>query len=127
LPYWYRLDQLPVTLQLLNDFSQDMLIEKSKGIYDIKGGLKTEVVYAFPEGIAFYSSLLTSIWLWLHIISYVSFRLAIQTDALKSVLLQVVNIDGKPFSALATMIIIVYIPISILCVLGYAFFNLINV
>lgn len=116
LPYWYKVDSLPTALVTLNDLTSDMLVKRPDGSTDIKGGLLTEVVYAFPEGVAFYSSLLTSIWLWIHIISYTVFKFAVQTDSIKSKLLKIVNIDEKPFSALAAIIVILYIPISLIVI-----------
>lgn len=122
--YWLNVDRLPVALKTLNDLTSDMLMKQPDGSMDIKGGLLTEVVYAFPEGVAFYSSLLTSIWLWIHIISYATFKFAVQTDVIKSTLLKIVNIDEKPFSALAVIIVILYIPISIILICLFAGFSI---
>jgi len=114
--YWMKVNSMHTALQTLNDLTSDMLVRNSDGSYDIKGGWNTEIAYAFPEGIAFYSSLLTSIWLWLHIISYSVLKVATQTDALKNKLMKFVNINEKPFSALALIILFLYIPISIILV-----------
>lgn len=124
-PYFMQLDQLPIALQAVDALTSDMLVENGTGSYDIKGGWTTEVVYAFPEGVAFYSSLLTSVWLWLHIFSYFCFKAAIQIDTFKSALLKIVKIEDKPFTALAIVIVVMYIPISIIIIFVYAVFQLI--
>ncbi|MDN3485465.1 MULTISPECIES: hypothetical protein [unclassified Pseudoalteromonas] len=126
-PYWIQLDQMPVLLQTLNDLTPDMLSEKGSGNYDIKGGLYTEVVYAFPEGVSFYSSLLTSVWLWLHIFSYCLFKLTLQIDLLKNYLLKFVEIDKKPFTALAIMVAISYVIISIALIIAFSIYKWIYV
>ncbi len=105
---WLNLDQLPLVLVTLEDLTSDMFMENKDGSTQIIGGLKTEVVYAFPEGIVFYSSLLTSIWLWFHTASYIALKIAIQTDFVKKSLLNIANIEQKPFKSLATIILLLY-------------------
>jgi len=114
--YWYKFDGIPSAFKTLNDLSADMLVKKSDGTFEITGGLNTEIVYAFPEAIAFYSSLLSSIWLWLHVISYATYKAALKTDSLKNSLMKIVNINEKPFSGLAVIVAIMYIPISIVLI-----------
>jgi hypothetical protein len=119
LAVWLNLDQLPIMLQTLNDITADMLKKQADGTTSISGGLNTEITYAFPEGIAFYSSLLTSIWLWLHTLSYILFKGSLYFDKTKSWLLSFTNIDNKPFKSLATISLIVYIALVPLIIGGY--------
>lgn len=62
-----------------------------------------EVVYAFPEGLFYLSSLLTTVWVWLHLGGALLLKAAISIDALKSRLVSLSNIDGKPFMSAAAI------------------------
>ncbi|EOB6242209.1 hypothetical protein [Vibrio vulnificus] len=117
---WLYLDQLPIAMKTLNDLTSDMLIEISPRNYQIKGGWDSEVVYAFPEGIAFYSSLLTSVWLWMHILSYALLKLTQRIDIVKNTMLRFVEIDKKPFTAISIMLIVAYVIVSLFLIAVFA-------
>ena len=117
---WVNLDQLPILLNTLNDLTSDMLQRQSDGTILIKGGWETEVVYAFPEGIAFYSSLLTSIWLWLHTISYVLMKISLSFDSGKGKLMSFFDIEGKPFKSLGIIVLILY-AVLVLIIIAFGF------
>ncbi len=109
-------------LKTLNALTSDMLQKQPDGSMLIKGGLNTEVAYAFPEGITFYSSLLTSIWLWLHTVSYACFKASLSFDKTKNRLLSI-NIDNKPFKSLATITLIIYAALIPILIIGYILFK----
>ncbi len=116
---WINIDQLPILLKTLTDLSGDMLQKQTDGSFSINGGWKTEVMYAFPEGVTFYSSLLTSIWLWLHTISYVLFKWSLSFDKTKSRILLMTNIENKPFRSLGLITLIAYLALIPLLIIGY--------
>ena len=120
---WVNLDQLPIMLKTLNDLTSDMLKRQPDGSILIEGGWNTEIAYAFPEGIAFYSSLLTSIWLWLHVISYACFKTSLSFDKTKNRFLSIVNIDNKPVASLAIIVLIVYAALIPILIIAYTIFK----
>jgi hypothetical protein len=79
-----------------------MLIPDGPGQFRIENG-DTEVVYAFPEGLFFLSSLLTTMWLWLHLGSVILLKSAINIDAFKEWLVSLSNIEKKPFISAAAI------------------------
>ncbi|MEY1594086.1 hypothetical protein AB3K92_35355 [Burkholderia sp. Bmkn7] len=91
------------SLDLLNKFIHDAaLVPDGPGQYKILNG-ETEVVYAFPEGLFFLSSLLTTVWIWLHLGSALLLKGAIKVDAMKNWLVSLSNIGGKPFMSVAAI------------------------
>ncbi|TOF86887.1 hypothetical protein CGJ12_22620, partial [Vibrio parahaemolyticus] len=73
-----------------------------------------------PEGIAFYSSLLTSVWLWMHILSYALLKLTQRIDIVKNTMLRFVEIDKKPFTAISIMLIVAYVIVSLFLIAVFA-------
>lgn len=67
------------------------------------------MVYAFPEGVFFISSLLTSVWLWLYIVAYGVAYLAVRVDRLKPLVLGYFNIQEKPLTVLSVLASIIII------------------
>lgn len=110
---WVHLNELPIGLKTLNDLSEDMLQPQADGTISIIGGLNTEIIYAFPEGILFLSSLLTSIWLWFYIAAYWTHRVALRFDATKKWLLEISNIDAKPFKSIAILALVFIYPATV--------------
>jgi hypothetical protein len=115
---WLHLTALPIVLKTLNDLTADMLQPQADGTISIIGGLNTEIVYAFPEGILFFSSLLTSIWLWLYIAAYWFHVGAVRIDASKAWLLGISNIDAKPFKAIAILALVFIYPATVVLLLS---------
>ncbi|TCG09228.1 hypothetical protein BZM27_06850 [Paraburkholderia steynii] len=94
-------------LDLLNRLVHDAtLVPDGFGQFRIENG-ETEVVYAFPEGLFFLSSILTTVWVWLHLGGALLLKAAINVDALKNRLVSLSNIDGKPFMSAAAIFAIV--------------------
>lgn len=93
-------------LDLLNRLIHDAtLVPDGPGQFRIENG-ETEVVYAFPEGLFFLSSLLTTVWVWLHLGGALLLKAAINVDALKNWLVVLSNIDGKPFKSAAAILVV---------------------
>jgi hypothetical protein len=93
-------------LDLLNRLIHDAtLVPDGPGQFRIENG-ETEVVYAFPEGLFFLSSLLTTAWVWLHLGGALLLKAAINVDALKNWLVALSNIDGKPFKSAAAILVV---------------------
>ncbi len=107
LAVWTNLQGLPILLQTLNDLTSDMLRRLPDGTIEIVGGLNTEIVYAFPEGIVFFSSLLTSVWMWLYVTAYWSVVTAVRIDRVKTFLGSQINMEHEPFFAIAYAIFFV--------------------
>lgn len=110
---WFHLAELPIGLMTLNDLTEDMLQRQADGTISIVGGWNTEIVYAFPEGVLFLSSLLTSIWLWLYIAAYWSHLVALRFDATKTKLLSISNIEAKPFKSIAILSLVFIYPATV--------------
>lgn len=90
-------------LDLLNKLIHNAtLVPDGPGQFRIENG-ETEVVYAFPEGLFFLSSLLTTVWVWLHLGGALLLKVAINVDGLKNWLVSLSNIDGKPFMSAAAI------------------------
>ncbi|MFM0232150.1 MULTISPECIES: hypothetical protein [Paraburkholderia] len=90
-------------LDLLNRLIHDAtLVPDGPGQFRIENG-ETEVVYAFPEGLFFLSSLLTTVWVWLHLGGALLLKAAVNVDVLKNWLVSLSNIDGKPFMSAAAI------------------------
>jgi hypothetical protein len=77
-------------------------------------GLSLELTYMFPEGILFYSSILTSLWMWLYLSGYLVHFAALRVDALKSFLLRISNIDEKPFKSIGAAFAFVVFPVILI-------------
>ncbi|WP_321958129.1 hypothetical protein [Paraburkholderia bannensis] len=91
-------------LDMLNRFIHNArLVPDGPGQYRIENG-ETEVVYAFPEGIFFLSSLLTTVWVWLHLGGALLLKAAVKADRLKTKLVSLSNIDAKPFMSVLAVL-----------------------
>lgn len=112
LSVWANLKGLPILLQTLNDLTSDMLRRLPDGTVEIVGGLNTEIVYAFPEGIVFFSSLLTSVWMWLYVTAYWVVVAAVRIDLVKTFLEPHLNTEREPFFAIAYAIFVVALLVS---------------
>lgn len=91
------------------------LFEKIK----VKGG-RVEIIYWFPDSILFYSSLLTSIWMWLYVIGYWLLFFAVRLDGVKRIVERNSNVDNDPFHALAWVILIAAIATSVISIFIFA-------
>lgn len=111
---WLTPTSLTTSLEVLKDFDFSRINYTGNNIYTFTDPLQTQVSYAFPEGVFFTTSLLTSLWLWLYIAAYGVAFLAVKIDLIKSFLLHRMNIEEKPLSSLMTIATTVIILISII-------------
>ena len=103
----------PMEVSILFQFITDAyLIDKGDGSFDIING-NTEVFFAFPEGIIFLSSLLTSLWSWVFLVALLTNKATRYLDKSKDFLLQQSSIDSKPIFTLGIIITILLAPIWI--------------
>jgi hypothetical protein len=109
---WLTPSVLPSQFQLLQPLTADMLIPVKEGVFDIKGGLLTELVYAFPEAILFFSSMLSSVWLWLYVGGYILLYVAVRLDRVSQWYIARLDLDHGPGTALGLAIVVIYL---ILC------------
>jgi hypothetical protein len=116
---WFDPSVLPSEFKTLQPLTADMLVPRGAGVFDIKGGLLTELVYGFPESILFLSSLLTSIWLWLYVLGYALLFSAVRLDKMFVWVKNRLDIDHNPATAVATAIVAA----SILLAIVVVFFN----
>ena len=99
------------TLQLISKFLHDAtLIPNGMGSFQILNG-ESEIVYAFPEGMIFCSSLLTTFWIAVHIAAYWFLQGASQISAAAQALLKESSLAAKPFLSISTIAcILILIP-----------------
>jgi len=71
-------------------------------------GNETYATYALSEGTLFFSSLLTSVWMWCYVIGYWLLVSAVRVDALKKRVERYFDIDENPFYAIAWAAVIVF-------------------
>jgi len=64
---------------------------------------KAEVVYAFPEGMLFLSSVLTSVWLLAHVLSHWLYALGMRVSAVSRFLVGESSIEKRPLQSAATI------------------------
>lgn len=81
-------------------------------------GTPLEIIYAFPEGLLFFSSLLTSIWLWLYIASFWLHKAALRVDSVKTILLNISNVENKPFKSIGIITLIFIYPLIVILAVG---------
>lgn len=103
---WLDPAGLPIGIELLQPLSADMLLARGGGNFDIKGGLLTEIVYAFPEPVLFLSSLLTSVWLWLYLLGYLILFAAVRLDRIGVSARRFLKPAEDPINSLALAIVI---------------------
>ncbi len=103
---WLNPAGLPIGIELLQPLSADMLVSRGGGNFDIKGGLLTEIVYAFPEPVLFLSSLLTSVWLWLYVLGYLILFAAVRLDRIGVSARKFLKVAEDPINSLALAIVI---------------------
>jgi hypothetical protein len=109
-------------LQLLNKFLHDAtIIPLGNGEFRILNG-ETEVIYAFPEGMAFFASMLTSFWIVVHIGAYLLLRTATQASAAFQGLLAHSAVKTRPFMSVGTIAcLLVLIPMWLIGVVAWLF------
>lgn len=84
------------------------------GAFEITGG-NFNILYAFPNGILYISSLFTSIWIWAIILSVIVLNFSIKIDSIKDCLIKESSIDSKPYLSIALIVtILVFIPLFLL-------------
>lgn len=106
---WLTPSNLTTTLEVLKDFDISKGHITNDGTISFNEPLETAVTYAFPEGVFFTTSLLTSLWLWIYIAAYWLAYIALRLDSAKNIILNHMNIEEKPLSALTALASIVII------------------
>ncbi|MHA6578450.1 hypothetical protein [Pseudomonas yamanorum] len=115
---WLDANNLTTLLRVTEDF--DMSNFKPDGYGNLKTDipLSTEVVYAFPEGVFFFTSLLTSIWLWGYIAAYSLAYVCVRIDRLPPVLSRWFKIEEQPLLVLSFLLgfigTLIYLLISLI-------------
>ncbi len=83
-------------------------------------------VFIFPESILFYSSLLTSTWLWIYILSFLFYSILRKSGGPAKLITDRMDFNKSPFSAMSLMIVILYpalgLPLFIVYVISKALF-----
>lgn len=112
----------PMEINTLFKFITDAyFIDRGNGSFDIING-NAEVIFAFPEGIMFLSSLLTSLWSWMFLLALLVNKVTNWFDRSKDFLLKQSSIDSKPIFTLGMIISILLIPIwGLLYMIGLLF------
>lgn len=90
------------------------LTEISPGTFKIRGG-ESEVVYAFPEGMLFFSALLTLIWLVFHMVAHWLYFGGVKASRLMKFLVAESSLESKPLQSAATIVgLLVLVPFWII-------------
>ncbi len=106
--------ELQTMLRLLNDAH---FIPKEDGTVELIN-FNTKVVYAFPEGMIFISSMLTPIWILITIMAQLLYKYAVGGDAIKRFFQKYAALKSKPILTLAVFIYIYSIaPIWIIVII----------
>jgi hypothetical protein len=99
---------LQIAFVFLNDAQ---LIPAGNGQFNIVNG-NTELVYAFPEGMIFISSLLTSFWIFAHMLAHLAYVFARKINPFFRAMVDEAAIDARPFLSFAFIICtMTFIPI----------------
>lgn len=110
--------ELQTMLKLLNDAH---FVPKEDGTIELVN-FNTKVVYAFPEGIIFISSMLTSIWILITIMAQLLYKYAVGGDTIKRFFQKYAALNSKPILTLAVFIYIYSIaPIWIITIIVRTF------
>jgi hypothetical protein len=114
---WFTtIPNLNLVMQLLTDAT---IIPLGGGEFKIENG-NMEAIYAFPEGLVFLSSLLTSFWILLHIFTFYLLKLANNFDWIKKILVDSARIREKPFLSMGAIIYFaLFIPMLIIWIIFY--------
>lgn len=100
---WLDPNNLTTLLRVVEDFDMSNFKPDGEGHLTTSVPLSTEVVYAFPEGVFFFTSLLTSIWLWGYISAYSVAYACVRIDRFKPVLWRWVKIEEQPLLVLSVL------------------------
>lgn len=111
---WLTPNNLTTSLEVLKDFDPSKGHYENKNTFILDEPLQAQVSYAFPEGVFFMTSLLTSLWLWLYITAYWLAYLTLRIDKAKNLILNRFNIEEKPLAALTALATIVIVAIFLL-------------
>lgn len=101
---WLDANNLTTLLKVTKDFDMSNFKPDGSGKFTTNIPLSTEVVYAFPEGVFFFTSILTSIWLWGYVAAYGIAYWLIRMDRVSSNLGRWLNMDEHPLLALSTVV-----------------------
>lgn len=100
---WLEPNNLTTILRALNDFDISSFKPNGHGGYTSEAPFSSEVVYAFPEGIFFVTSILTSIWLWGYIAAYSLAYVCVRIDKLQILLWRSLKIEEQPLLVLSML------------------------
>ena len=90
-------------LQLISQFIHDAtFIPDGMGNVQILNG-EAEIVYAFPEGMIFCASLLTTLWIAVHIAAYWFLQGASKISAAAQALIKESSLTARPFLSISTI------------------------
>lgn len=114
---WLDPNNPTALLQVTKDFDMSNFRPDGHGNFTTDIPLSTEVVYAFPEGVFFITSLLTSIWLWGYIAAYSLAYTCVRIDKLQPVLWSWFKIEEQPLLVLSvvfgTIVLFIYLLLDI--------------
>lgn len=122
LQVWIVPSHLTTLMQVVKDFDFSAVKPIGDGRFVMDPPLETEIVYAFPEGIFFFTSILTSIWLWGYLLAYAIAYVSVRLDKLSPRLWSVTKVEEQPLSVLSAILGYVWIFIVLLLsLLSFAF------
>lgn len=100
---WINPSDLTTLLMVVEDFDMSNFKSNGHGSFTTEIPLSTEVVYAFPEGVFFFTSLLTSVWLWGYIVAYGLAYACVRIDRLPPKLWSFLKIEEQPLLSLSVL------------------------
>lgn len=121
LQVWIQPSNLTTLMRVVEDFDFSSVKPVGDGQFVMDPPLQTEIVYAFPEGIFFFTSILTSIWLWGYLLAYAIAFVSVRIDKLSPRLWSVMKVEEQPLSVLSVILGYVWVvAVLLLSVVSFA-------
>lgn len=112
---WVNISEIHSLMVTLND-----LHKLPDGTFVTSSGkLETKIMYVFPEGVTFYSSIFTSIWLWTHILTFFIMKYSLRVDYFKNKWVSIFNVNDEPFEFLFLSMTVASVILVLLIISGF--------
>ena len=118
---WVHIDHVYSLMQPLENLYK---LDNGNFATQSGNGWQTQLTYALPEGVLFYSSILTSIWLWIHTLGYFIYKSSMKLDFIKKRWLKILDLNNNPVRAIAFSTTIILIILSGLFIIIFSTFKI---
>ncbi|WP_124483336.1 hypothetical protein [Burkholderia cenocepacia] len=117
---WVHLTQIKIFLSVVRDVRFSI---GPNGVPVPIDPIDTVVSYAYPESAAFFSSMLTSVWLWLYLLAWLATCAATKLDVVKKFAVKHVDVRRAPLAALSFFIRIGILGVAVVLVIFLSIFE----